>query len=64
MLPRQLERHDLLDVAPALTPLAAAGLMIDMIGAAISHSSLKELPQVGLNAVLFLLALFVAVGRF
>ena len=54
----------LLHVAPLLTPLAAVGLMVVMAGAAISHRSLHEYPQVGLNALLFLLALFVAVGRF
>jgi hypothetical protein len=35
-----------------------------MVGAALSHASLREFPQVGVNAVLFALALFVAVGRF
>lgn len=54
----------LLDIAPVLTPLAAVGLMIVMVGAALSHASLKEYPQVALNFALFLLALFVAVGRF
>ena len=53
----------LLHVAPLLTPLAAVGLMVVMVGAAISHRSLHEYPQVGLNVLLFLLALFVAVGR-
>jgi uncharacterized membrane protein YphA (DoxX/SURF4 family) len=54
----------LLGVAEVLTPLAAVGLMLVMVGAAVSHASLREYPQVGANAVLFGLALFVAVGRF
>jgi len=53
----------LLKVAPLLTPLAAVGLMVVMVGAAISHRSLHEYPQVGLNLLLFLLALFVVIGR-
>ncbi len=51
-------------IAPVLTPLAAVGLMVVMVGAAVSHASLREYPQVGANAVLFGLALFVAVNRF
>lgn len=54
----------LLGVAPVLTPLAAIGLMVVMVGAALSHASLREYPQVAVNAILFALALFVAVGRF
>lgn len=50
-------------VAAVLTPLAALGLMIVMVGAAASHASLREYPQVGLNALLFALALVVVVGR-
>lgn len=51
-------------VAPVLTPLAAVGLMVIMVGAAFSHAGLREYPQVGVNAFLFLVASFVAVGRF
>lgn len=52
-------------VAPVLTPLAATGLGIIMIGAGFSHASLREFTQVfGVNLVLFLLCLFVALGRF
>ena len=53
-----------LGVATVLTPLAAVGLMIVMLGAAGSHLSLREYPQVGINALLFAAALFVALGRF
>jgi hypothetical protein len=47
-----------------LTPLAAVGLMVAMVGAALSHPSLREFPQVAANAALFAPALFVAAGRF
>lgn len=51
-------------IAPVLTPLAALGLMVVMVGAAISHASLHEYPQAALNGVLFGLALTVVIGRF
>jgi uncharacterized membrane protein YphA (DoxX/SURF4 family) len=54
----------LVGIGEVCTPLAAVGLMVVMVGAALSHASLREFPQVGANAVLFALALFVAVGRF
>jgi uncharacterized membrane protein YphA (DoxX/SURF4 family) len=54
----------LVGVGEVFTPLAAVGLMIVMVGAALSHASLREFRQVGANAVLFALALFVAIGRF
>lgn len=51
-------------IAPMLTPLAAAGLAVLMIGAAVSHWSLGERKQVfGVNLVLFLVCVFVVVGR-
>ena len=50
-------------VAPVLTPLAAAGLLAVMIGAARAHLILKEPRSVAVNAVLFAGALAVAVGR-
>lgn len=51
-------------VVPILTPLAAIGFAIIMLGASFSHASLGEYKQVfGVNFVLFLLCLFVAVGR-
>lgn len=53
----------LVGIAEVLTPLAAIGLMIVMVGAAVSHTSLREYPQVGVNVLLFALALFVTVGR-
>jgi len=50
-------------VAEVLT-LAALALAVVMVGAAASHRSLREYPQVGLNALLFLAAVLVALGRF
>lgn len=51
-------------IAPMLTPLAAIGFAAIMTGASFSHASLGEYKQVfGVNLVLFLLCLFVAVGR-
>jgi uncharacterized membrane protein YphA (DoxX/SURF4 family) len=51
-------------IAPVLTPLAAAGLCLVMVGAASSHARLREPKSVAANAVLFTLALTVAIVRF
>ena len=51
-------------ILPILTPLAAGGLALTMVGAALTHLRRKEMPMVGMNAVLFLVAAFVAYGRF
>jgi len=49
---------------PWLTPVAAVGLVLTMMGAILTHVSLHEAKVVGVNAVLLLLALFIAVGSF
>lgn len=49
--------------ARILTPLAAAGLCIVMIGAAWAHSRLREPWSVAANALFFALAVFVLFGR-
>lgn len=54
----------LVNVLPILTPIAAAGLGIVMVLAAIYHVPRREYPNIGLNLVLGALALFVAYGRF
>ncbi len=54
----------LLDIAPVLAPLAATGLVLIMIGAAITHFRRGEMPNIVVNVVLGGLALFVAWGRF
>jgi uncharacterized membrane protein YphA (DoxX/SURF4 family) len=51
-------------IAPILTPLAAVGLAVVMIGAIITHGKRRELPQVAFNVVLLVLAVIVAVVRF
>jgi len=53
-----------LDIAPVLTPLAAAGLAVIQIGAIIVHGRRKETKALPMNVVLLVLAVFVAVGRF
>ncbi|HEY0640228.1 MAG TPA: DoxX family protein [Pseudonocardiaceae bacterium] len=54
----------LLDVARVLTPLAAVGLAIVMVGAAVIHGSRREPRAVVVNAVLLALCVVVAAGRF
>jgi uncharacterized membrane protein len=51
-------------IAPILTPLAATGLAVVMVLAAITHVRRKEPSGIAVNAVLFALAAFVAWGRF
>jgi putative oxidoreductase len=50
-------------IAPGLTVAAAGGLALVMVFAATFHASRREYPNIGMNAVLLLLALFVVVGR-
>ena len=51
-------------IAPVLTPLAATGLAITMVLAAIVHGRRGEPQMIIVNAVLLALALFVAIMRF
>ncbi|MEU4195229.1 DoxX family protein [Kribbella sp. NPDC026611] len=53
-----------LDIAPMLVPLAATGVGLIMLGAIITHVRRKEFPQVGLNAVVLVLAVVLAIFRF
>ena len=50
-------------IMPWLTPLAAAGLALTMVGASSTHYRRNELSRIGLTAVLLVIALFVVVGR-
>jgi uncharacterized membrane protein YphA (DoxX/SURF4 family) len=50
-------------IASVLTPTAAIGLCVVMVGAAASHAQLREPRNVAVNALLFALALTVAAGR-
>ncbi len=54
----------LLDTATVLVPLAALGLVLMMIGAAVTHARRKENQMIGVNVVLLVLAAVVAWGRF
>ena len=51
-------------ILPWLTPLAALGLVLLMIGAALTHLRRTEYGYIAMNAVLLVLAAFVAYGRF
>jgi uncharacterized membrane protein YphA (DoxX/SURF4 family) len=51
-------------IVPSLTPLAALGLVLTMIAAALTHLRRAEYGAIAVNAVLFILAAFVAYGRF
>jgi hypothetical protein len=53
-----------LDIAPVLVPLAALGLVVLMVGAAIVHARRKESQNIVLNVILLVLAGVVAWGRF
>ena len=51
-------------IAPVLTPVAATALAVTMALAAVVHARRREYSAIGVNAVLLLLAAFVAWGRF
>lgn len=53
-----------LDIAPVLVPLAALGLVLIMIGAAITRFRRREFDLMVLDLVYLALAAFVAWGRF
>ena len=53
-----------LDIAPILTPLAAAGLALTMLGATVVHARRGEKSSIPVTLVLAALAAFVAVMRF
>ncbi len=53
-----------LDIAPNLVPLAALGLVLMMLGAAITHVRRSEQQMVVVNAVLLALAALLVWGRF
>jgi uncharacterized membrane protein YphA (DoxX/SURF4 family) len=54
----------LVDTATVLVPLAASGLVLLMIGAAVTHARRGEYPNIAANVVLGGLALLVAIERF
>jgi len=54
----------LVDVAPVLVPVAAAGLIVVMVGAAITHARRGEVQMIVANVILLAVAAFVVWGRF
>ncbi|GAB2979513.1 DoxX family protein [Saccharothrix stipae] len=50
-------------VAPVLTPPAAIGLAVTMLGAVVVHARRRESPAIAVNVVLLVLAAVVAWGR-
>lgn len=51
-------------IAPVLTPIAAVGLAVIQLGAIITHARRGERQPLPVNAILLVLAAFVAVVRF
>ena len=51
-------------IVPWLTPLAALGLVLTMIGAALTHLRRAEYGGIAVTGVVLILAAFVAYGRF
>jgi uncharacterized membrane protein YphA (DoxX/SURF4 family) len=49
---------------PWLTPVAAVGLVLTMMGAILTHVRLHEAKLAGVPVILLLLSLFIAVGYF
>jgi DoxX-like family len=52
-----------LDIAPGLTPLAATGLALTMVGAALTHLRLGEKDRVAVPLIVLLLTCLVAIER-
>src|SRR5512132_1990323 len=53
-----------LGIAGVITPLAAAGLALTMVGALLTHARLGETARLTAPVVLLALALLIALGRF
>jgi hypothetical protein len=54
----------LLDIAPVLVPVAATGVVLLMLGAAVTHARRGEYPNIAANVVLGAIALTIAIFRF
>ncbi len=52
------------DIAPVLTPIAATGLAVVMVLAALTHARRREPGSIAFNAVLLIIAVVIAWGRF
>ena len=55
---------ELTGILPWLTPLAALGLVLTMVGAALTHLRRAEYGPIAVTAALLMLAAFVAYGQF
>ncbi|MDA1335121.1 MAG: DoxX family protein [bacterium] len=53
-----------LGIVPVLTPLAASGLVLLMLGASGAHLRRKEMPMAFMTVVLAIVLAFVAIQRF
>ena len=53
-----------LNIARVITPLAAVGCAVVMIGAVVTHIRMKDYKGTGMPATLLVLAIVVAAGRF
>jgi VIT1/CCC1 family predicted Fe2+/Mn2+ transporter len=53
-----------LGIAPILTPIAATGLALAMVGAVLTHLRLGEKDRIAAPLVLLVLLVFVAIERF
>ena len=53
-----------LEPVKVLAPLAATGLVVLMLGAIVFHLGRREYPNIGLNAILAILAAVIAWSRF
>jgi uncharacterized membrane protein YphA (DoxX/SURF4 family) len=53
-----------LDIAPVLVPFAALGLVVVMVGAAMTHGRRKEFQMITVNVIFLALAAVVVWGRF
>ena len=51
-------------IAPVFVPLAAVGLVLVMLGAAVLHARRKEFANIAIAVVILAFAAFVAWGRF
>jgi uncharacterized membrane protein YphA (DoxX/SURF4 family) len=51
-------------IAPVLTPIAAAALAVEQIGAMIVHIRRKEPQMIFANVILIAVAVFIVWGRF
>ncbi|WP_040810941.1 DoxX family protein [Nocardia concava] len=51
-------------IAPVLTPLAAVGFAVVMVGAIIAHVRLREPKNIAITSTILVIAVLVAIGRF